>query len=122
MLALARSSGGAKLLTNHAAWLQPAAAASVHIVSFLIKNYSPDCRFKSGFSIVSHRGLKSKYRVYTNYLMVSKLLHLMQLAGHYRVECGWSMVIDTPILNTIKSRLWKPYLSTLHFQFLDKEC
>ena len=70
MLALARSSGGAKLLTNHAAWLQPAAAASVHIVSFLIKNYSPDCRFKSGFSI------------YSDYLMVSKLLHLMQLVGH----------------------------------------
>ena len=56
MLALALSSGGARLLANHAAWLQPAAAAAaaaVHIVSFLIKNYSPDCRFKSGFSIVT---------------------------------------------------------------------
>ena len=51
--ALALSSGGARLLANHAAWLQPAAAAAVHIVSFLIKNYSPDCRFKSGFSIVT---------------------------------------------------------------------
>ena len=71
MLALALSSGGARLLANHAAWLQPAAAAAaVHIVSFLIKNYSPDCRFKSGFSI------------YSDYLMVSKLLHLMQLVGH----------------------------------------
>ena len=75
MLALALSSGGARLLANPAAWLQPAAAAAaaaaaVHIVSFLIKNYSPDCRFKSGFSI------------YSDYLMVSKLLHLMQLVGH----------------------------------------
>ena len=60
MLALARSSGGARLLTDHAAWLQPAAAASVHIVSFLIKNYSPDCRFNSGFSRVTKGQLISK--------------------------------------------------------------
>ena len=57
MLALALSSGGARLLANHAAWLQPAAAAAaaaaVHIVSFLIKNYSLDCSFKCGFSIKS---------------------------------------------------------------------
>ena len=50
--------GGVRFLAIHAAWLQPAAAVAVNIVSFLIKNYSPDCRFKSGFSIVT--------RVYTN--------------------------------------------------------